>query len=607
MPIPEPRQIDLDRRPGFEQGQLESFLVESGPRADLDRSPDLVAELGQRRFRVGEQLLGDLWVDGDGDRPPSEPRQVFANFAQHPESDALRGQHVASSLAVGAGLAQRLDEVLPGALARHLDQSEFRDLENVGARLVGSQRILKCAIDLVAICGGLHVDQVDDDQTAEIAEAELMHDLGDSLEVRLEHCIFEVSLADETPRIDVDRRQRLALVHHERSPGLEPDLAFQICVDLAFEAKALEYRVPVLVVLDLRLRVGHETLDKVLDAVEYLLVVGHDAFGLVTGDIAHDAQREIVLRVEDRGRLLFLVAPLDGCPDRRQIADISLQIGLANSIARGANDEAEILRAQTLDDLPESAALPVGSDASRDADAPRPRCQHQMSTGDREARGDARALDPDRLLGDLDHDLFAFVEHRVDARRGRTAAAPAIVSAPPPRGFPFAFAGFELALEIVADVEERRLLEADIDEGRLHAGQDTAHAPLEDVADDALVSLALDVEFCELTLLEQRNPGFPELRVDYDLVLHRTARSAVRSGCPNKRARRVAPPPLASPIEGFLGDQSTRTARSLVCRVVRASQPASPSRDPVGVVEAGCTDQAVRAVKWVLAESRADP
>ena len=100
---------------------------------------------------------------------------------------------------------------------------------------------------------------------------------------------------------------------------------------------------------------------------------------------------------------------------------------------------------------------------------------------------------------------------------------------PPPSASPTAsaalavVAGLEGALEVVADVEEGRFFEADVDEGGLHAGEDAGDAPLHDVADDALVAFAFDVELGELAVLEQRNPGLPELRIDDDFVLHRSA------------------------------------------------------------------------------------
>ena len=59
----------------------------------------------------------------------------------------------------------------------------------------------------------------------------------------------------------------------------------------------------------------------------------------------------------------------------------------------------------------------------------------------------------------------------------------------------------------VADVEEGGLLHADVDERRLHARQHALDPALVDVADDAALALALDVELDELPLLDERDAG----------------------------------------------------------------------------------------------------
>ena len=70
----------------------------------------------------------------------------------------------------------------------------------------------------------------------------------------------------------------------------------------------------------------------------------------------------------------------------------------------------------------------------------------------------------------------------------------------------------------VPEVEERVLVEADIDEHRLEAGLDVVDAALEDAADDVLVALAFDGVFLEHAVLEQGDAAFEFLDVDDDAV-----------------------------------------------------------------------------------------
>ena len=72
----------------------------------------------------------------------------------------------------------------------------------------------------------------------------------------------------------------------------------------------------------------------------------------------------------------------------------------------------------------------------------------------------------------------------------------------------------------VGDVQEGRLLEADVDEGGLHAREHAHHLALVDVAGDAVVAAALDVELDERGVVENRNPRLPRGRVDEYLLAH---------------------------------------------------------------------------------------
>ena len=76
----------------------------------------------------------------------------------------------------------------------------------------------------------------------------------------------------------------------------------------------------------------------------------------------------------------------------------------------------------------------------------------------------------------------------------------------------------------LVDVEERVLLQADVDERGLHARQDVLHLAEVDVADNAAFR-PFDVEFDEFPVLENRDPGLARVVRDEHLacyVAHRT-------------------------------------------------------------------------------------
>ena len=125
--------------------------------------------------------------------------------------------------------------------------------------------------------------------------------------------------------------------------------------------------------------------------------------------------------------------------------------------------------------------------------------------------------------------------------RLRPRAIPASRRRPSPFGAASPFSSSSSRLELlellervddVGDVEEAVALEAEVDERRLHAGQDLRDPALVDVADDAALPLALDEDFGDEVVFENGHHGFVAVRGDDHLLGHsRTPRGFRLSGC----------------------------------------------------------------------------
>ena len=103
-----------------------------------------------------------------------------------------------------------------------------------------------------------------------------------------------------------------------------------------------------------------------------------------------------------------------------------------------------------------------------------------VAPGDRQLHRQARALRLQRVLDDLHDDLLAGFEQVGDLAPAAAAAA--------------ALRRLDARQHDLVDVQEAVLLEADVDERRLQAGQDVVDLALVDVADDRAPAAALDVE-----------------------------------------------------------------------------------------------------------------
>src|SRR5262245_30865619 len=104
-----------------------------------------------------------------------------------PRATAMAAYH-------GAGLDQARPQALPG----HFEQAEMADPTHLDTGSVVLQRLLQPALDLAIVALILHVDEVDDDQACEVAQAELSGDLVRRLEVGLKGGFLDMALARGT-------------------------------------------------------------------------------------------------------------------------------------------------------------------------------------------------------------------------------------------------------------------------------------------------------------------------------------------------------------------------------------------------------------------------
>src|SRR4029450_8263284 len=85
-----------------------------------------------------------------------------------------------------------------------------------------------------------HVDEVDDEKAAEVAQSNLTRHLRNGLEIRLEDRLLEILLADVFAGVDVDRDERLGLMDDDRSSRRERNAALERVLDLGLHAEPLE-------------------------------------------------------------------------------------------------------------------------------------------------------------------------------------------------------------------------------------------------------------------------------------------------------------------------------------------------------------------------------
>ena len=167
-----------------------------------------------------------------------------------------------------------------------------------------------------------------------------------------------------------------------------------------------------------------------------------------------------------------------------QVLDLALEVLALRALRGGADDHAALAHVDLLRGPPQAVALLV-LEPARDARALSLRHVHEVAARDRELHREARPLGLERILDRLDQDLLAGLQELGDALALAASAASAAAAAP---------CDLHAREDHVVRVQEAVLVEADVNEGGLEAGQDVVDLALVDVSDDRAVALALYVE-----------------------------------------------------------------------------------------------------------------
>src|SRR5687767_2512422 len=150
--------------------------------------------------------------------------RFFLHDAQHVQRGRLGAADEAGAAAARAADVRGFLERGLQALARELHQPEARDLADLHAGAVVLERVAQAVLDLALVALRFHVDEVDDDQSAQVAQPELARHLVGGLEVGAQRGLLDVAAARGTGGVDIDRDQRFRMVDHDRAARRQGDL-----------------------------------------------------------------------------------------------------------------------------------------------------------------------------------------------------------------------------------------------------------------------------------------------------------------------------------------------------------------------------------------------
>ena len=385
----------------------------------------------------------------------------------------------------------------------------------------------------------LHVDEIYDDDAAEVAQAQLLgYGLG-RFQVGLVYGFLQVPVAYERARINVYGRHGLGLVYDKMPAGLQLYLAFQGFLQFILDGIQVHDRPLTGVVFDPAQEIGNEMFAELHDPLVGFLGVDTYFFNLAVGQVPHGPNHQGQVLVDQRRRVGVFCANGYGTPELEQEVHVPVQFVFLGALRGGPDDETAPGRFRFDGMQHRSAAacaqgdllllgLVVGNDPAQafplrfilyplgDPDNGVVGNEHEVAGRNGDTGGEPCALGADRVLDHLHQELLAFGQQGIDRILRERAGNGLHLQV---------FLGFDQ----VRDVQEPGAFQADIDERRLHARQYPVHAPLDDISDQAAFAGPFDMDVLQHAVLHHGDAGLVGSDVYEDLFAHEF-RTTVRSG-----------------------------------------------------------------------------
>ena len=283
---------------------------------------------------------------------------LFFEDAQDMQRSRFGRADMAGACAARAGDVAGFSQGRTQALARQFHQAEAADLAHLHAGAVVMQRIAQTIFDFALVLAALHIDEVDDDQATEVAQAKLAGQFFSGFQVRLECRFFDIGATGRATGVHVAGNQSLGVVDDDRATRRQVDLTRIGGFDLVFDLEAGEERHVIVIALDAADVARH---DRAHEGARLLIdIVGIDQdFANVRLEVVADgANDQTAFEVDQERTRLLTSCAFDGCPQLQQVIQVPLQLFGITADGRSAGNQAHPLRdLQLIHDLAQFCAL----------------------------------------------------------------------------------------------------------------------------------------------------------------------------------------------------------------------------------------------------------
>src|SRR5436190_2064740 len=213
--------------------------------------------------------------------------------------DRLGGEDPPCAVTGRTRLGHVLQVALPHPLTGHLDETEIADRERLGAGAVPAEMRSQLLEYAIAIGLRLHVDEVADNDPADVAQPQLTSDFASGLEVRLQDRLLGVALPRIASGVHVDRDEGFRRLDDEIAAGWQIAATLEQIADLVLDGSLVEQRNDILVELHAVDELWCNSLQVLDDLVEYLARVDRDLLDFRAEHVTHQPAREARLPMHE--------------------------------------------------------------------------------------------------------------------------------------------------------------------------------------------------------------------------------------------------------------------------------------------------------------------
>ena len=148
----------------------------------------------------------------------SQVRKHPADLLMNGVTQRPNGANHAGAFAIRARLAQKPFQGLPDSFAGDGNQSKVVELKNLRWRLVLGKLLLKSLHNFLAILLLVHINEVNDDDAAQVTKANLPYSFSGRIQVGLGDGVLQgIGAPDEPACVDIYGNQRLCLIDDDIS------------------------------------------------------------------------------------------------------------------------------------------------------------------------------------------------------------------------------------------------------------------------------------------------------------------------------------------------------------------------------------------------------